>query len=101
VPPDVVQEAAPFPVRGISSLGTPDAAYVRDDIAGGMVTLAYSGGQILLTQWPASGVGVRIALVPVSGTAADAAVGRLRALWIEGHCARDVHGRGRRQSDPP
>ena len=84
VPVDAVQAAAPFRVRTITSLGAPDAAHVRDDIAGGMVTLTYGGGRILLTQWRATDVHARIAVVPVSGTAEDVTVGGLPALWIEG-----------------
>lgn len=82
VPPTAIRLAAPFRVRTISSLGRPDAAYVRDDIAGGMVTVAH--GQTLLTQWRATDVDARIAVVPASGRADDANVGRVRALWIEG-----------------
>ena len=68
----------------ISSLGAPDEARVRDDIAGGMATIVYRGGSILLTQWRATDVAARIALVPVSGAAEDVTVGDLPALWIEG-----------------
>jgi hypothetical protein len=84
VPVDAIQETAPFRVRMLSSLGAPDAAYVRDDVAGGMVTIAY--GRTLLTQWRAREVDARIAIVPVSSTAVDVTVGRLHlpALWIEG-----------------
>jgi hypothetical protein len=84
VPPEAVQKDAPFRVRTISMLGAPDAAYVRDDIAGGMVTVGYRGGLILLTQWPADRVDARIAVLPASGRAEKTAVGRLPALWIEG-----------------
>jgi hypothetical protein len=38
-------------VRLIASLGAPTAAYVRDDITGGMATITYEGGRIRLTQW--------------------------------------------------
>ena len=41
---DAVQASAPFRVRMIASLGAPDDARVRDDITGGMVTIAYGGG---------------------------------------------------------
>jgi hypothetical protein len=84
VPPEAVQDGMPFRVRTISTLGGADAAYVRDDIAGGMATVAYRGGRILLTQWPADRVDARIAVVPASGRATKAKVGRLHALWIEG-----------------
>ena len=84
VPVDTVQAAAPFRVRLITSLGAPDAAHVRDDIAGGMVTITYGGGRILLTQWRATDVQARIAVVPVNSTAEDVTVGGLPALWIEG-----------------
>jgi hypothetical protein len=82
VPPGAVQNAAPFRVRMIASQGAPDAAYVRDDITGGMVTVVY--GETLLTQWRETDVDARIAIVPASGTAEDVKVGRLPALWIEG-----------------
>ena len=84
VPVDAVQASVPFRVRMIPSLGAPDEARVRDDITGGMVTIAYEGGRILLTQWRTTDVHARIALVPVSGAAEDVAVGDLPALWIEG-----------------
>jgi hypothetical protein len=84
VPVDAVQASVPFRVRLISSLGAPDGARVRDDITGGMVTMAYGGGKILLTQWRATDVAVRIALVPVAGAAEDVTVGDRPALWIEG-----------------
>ena len=82
VSPEAVAELSPFPVRLISSLGAPDAAYVRDDIAGGMVTIRY--GQMLLTQWREADVDARIEIVPASGVAEDVEVGSLPALWIEG-----------------
>ena len=84
VPVDAVQAAVPFRVRMISSLGAPDDARVRDDITGGMVTIVYEGGRILLTQWRTTDVAGRIALVPASGAAEDVAIGDLPALWIEG-----------------
>ncbi len=84
VPVDAVQSSVPFRVRMISSLGAPDDARVRPDITGGMVTFAYGGGRILLTQWRSTDVHARIALVPVSGAAEDVTVGDLPALWIEG-----------------
>lgn len=77
-----VAEYPSFRVRLISSLGSPDAAHVRDDIAGGMVTIRY--GQMLLTQWREADVDARIAIVPAGGVAEDVEVGRLPALWIEG-----------------
>jgi hypothetical protein len=84
VPVDGIQASVPFRVRMISSLGAPDEARVRDDIKGGMATIVYGGGSILLTQWRTSDVAGRIALVPVSGAAEDVTVGDLPALWIEG-----------------
>jgi hypothetical protein len=84
VPPHELQRAVPFPVRTISAHGAPDAAYVRDDIAGGMATVVYRDGRILLTQWPADRVDARIAVVPASGRAEKTRVGGLPALWIEG-----------------
>lgn len=84
VPVDAVQASVPFRVRMISSLGAPDDARVRDDITGGMVTIVYGGGRILLTQWRTTDVHARIAVVPVSGTAEEVTVGDLPALWIGG-----------------
>jgi hypothetical protein len=84
VPVDAVQASAPFRVRTIASLGAPDDAHVRDDVAGGIVSLGYRDGAILLTQWRTSDVHARIALVPVSGAAEDVTVGDLPALWVEG-----------------
>ena len=84
VPVDAVQAAVPFRVRMIRSLGAPDDARVRDDITGGMVTIAYGSGRILLTQWRTTDVAGRIALVPASGAAENVAIGDLPALWIEG-----------------
>jgi hypothetical protein len=84
VPVAEVQASVPFPVRMISSLGAPDEARVRDDIEGGMATIVYRGGSILLTQWRTTDVAGRIALVPVSGAAEDVTVRDLPALWIEG-----------------
>jgi len=81
---DEVQAAAPFPVRRLASLGAPDTAHVRDDIAGGMVSLGYDGGRIVLTQWRVTDVHAGIALVPVSGTAEDVTVGDTSGLWLEG-----------------
>jgi len=84
VPVGDIQASVPFRVRMISSLGAPDAARVRDDIAGGMATIAYGGGRILLTQWRTTDVHARLTLVPVSGAAEDVSVGEVPALWIEG-----------------
>jgi hypothetical protein len=80
---DEAQTTVAFPVRTIASLGKPKAAYVRDDIVGGMVTVAYRDG-IRLTQWAVADVNVRAAVVPSSGTAEEVSVGGGRALWIEG-----------------
>ena len=84
VPVEVVQAAVPFRVRMISSLGTPDDARVRDDIAGGMATVVYRGGRVLLTQWRTADVQARIAIVPLRGAAEDVTVVDVPALWIEG-----------------
>jgi len=84
VPADAVQDSVPFRVRMIPSLGAPDDARVRDDITGGMVTIGYGGGRILLTQWRTTDVSPRIALVPLRGAAEDVTVGDLPALWTEG-----------------
>ena len=73
-----------FPLRTIPSLGEPEAAYVRDDIIGGMVTVTYRDGGIRLTQWSLDDVSARAAIVPSSGTAEEVTIGSLRALWIEG-----------------
>ena len=82
ISPKAVQEGAPFRVRLVSSLGSPDAAFVRDDITGGMVTIVY--GQTRLTQWRETDVDARITIVPAEGVAEDVKVGRLPALWIAG-----------------
>ena len=82
IPVEMLQVLAPFHVLTVPLLGTPDAARVRDDIAGGMVTLDYDG--TLLTQWPTTDVDARIALVPTAGTAEDVAIGDVPALWLEG-----------------
>jgi len=76
------EQTVAFRVRTIPSLGEPDAAFVRDDIVGGMVTVEY--GRTRLTQWAVADVNARAAVVPSSGTAEEVAVGGLRALWIEG-----------------
>ena len=82
VPPKDVVEAAPFPVILVSSLGSLDTAFTRDDITGGMITLVY--GKTRLTQWRETDVDARITIVPAGGVAEDVKVGRLPALWIEG-----------------
>jgi hypothetical protein len=84
VPVNALQGSVPFRVRLITSLGAPDEARVRDDITGGMATIVYEGGRLLLTQWRTADVPARIALVPVSGAAEDVTIGDLPALWIEG-----------------
>jgi hypothetical protein len=79
---DAAHAAVPFRVRTIPSLGAPDTAYVRDDVVGGMVTLAY--GSIRLTQWRPADVHAGAAFVPATGTADDVMVGSLPVLWIAG-----------------
>jgi hypothetical protein len=81
--PAEAQSTVAFPLRTIPSLGEPEAAYVRDDIVGGMVTVTYRDG-IRLTQWAVADVSARAAVVPSSGTAEEVTIGNLRALWIEG-----------------
>jgi hypothetical protein len=73
----------PFAVHMLSSEGRPTAAYTRDDIAGGMVTLVY-GDRLLLTQWPDKRIDTRVTIVPTSGTAETVKIGSLPGLWIEG-----------------
>jgi hypothetical protein len=73
----------PFPVHTPQSLGRPTAAHVRDDITGGMVTLAY-GDRLLLTQWPDKRVDARVTIVPKTGKAESVKIGSLPGLWIEG-----------------
>jgi hypothetical protein len=73
-----------FRVRTIASLGAPEAAYVRDDIVGGMVTVVYEEGRIRLTQWAVADVSARAAVVPSSGAAEEVTVEGRRALWLEG-----------------
>jgi hypothetical protein len=76
-------DKVPFTVHMLPSAGRPTAAYMRDDIAGGMVTLAY-GDRLFLTQWPDKRVDARITIVPTSGTAENVKIGKLPGLWIEG-----------------
>jgi hypothetical protein len=83
VPVSVASHVVPFRVRTIQSLGAPAEAHVRDDIAGGMLTLGYGDG-LRLTQWRSSDVSARIALVPLEGDAEQLAVGQIDALWVEG-----------------
>ena len=78
---DEAQAAVPFRIRTISSLGAPDAAYVRDDIAGGMVSLAYDG--VLADAMAAADVHARVAVVPGGGTA-EAMTSEVCGLWLEG-----------------
>jgi hypothetical protein len=84
VPVDTLRFSVPFPVRMISSLGTPDEARVRDDIAGGMSTVVYDDEGLLLSQWRTRDIRPRIALVPNAGHAEDVKVGPRPGLWIEG-----------------
>ena len=72
-----------FSVAMIPSLGAP-TAYVRDDFVGGMVILDY--GNVRLTQWQASALRARAAVVRAGGTADDVAVGprHVRGLWLDG-----------------
>lgn len=84
VTPEQVRKAFPFGARMIPSLGTPHAAFIRNDIAGGMVSVTYDEGRIVLTQWPDKRIDTRITIVPTSGTAENVKVGRFPALWIEG-----------------
>ena len=82
--PDEARAAVPFQVRTIPALGAPDGAYVRDDIVGEMVTLAYGNAAVVLTQWRATDVRARISIVPVQGTAEDVQIGSRGALWTAG-----------------
>ena len=84
VPVDELPYSVPFRVRMIFSLGTADEARVRDDISGGMATVVYRDEGVLLTQWRASDVHPRIALIPDAGRAEDVKVGPHAGLWIEG-----------------
>ena len=78
------QRTVAFRIRTIASLDVPEAVYVRDDIVGGMVTVAYHDGRTRLTQWALADVSAQAAVVPSSGTAEEVALGGRRALWIEG-----------------
>ena len=77
------QTTVPFRIRTIEALGSPDAFHVRDDIAGGMVTVSY-GQRTRLTQWSIADVHTRVAVVSSRGTADDVTAGSLRATWIAG-----------------
>jgi hypothetical protein len=79
---DEAGTTVPFRLRTIRSLGAPEAAYVRDDIVGGMVTLVY--GSTLLTQWRADDVHAHVAFVPATGTADEVTIGSRRAVWVAG-----------------
>jgi hypothetical protein len=81
---DVARAQAPFHLRTVESLGAPSGARVRDDVAGGMVTIVYRGGGTLLTQWRTDDVQARVAIVPASGTAEDVSIGAREGLWVEG-----------------
>jgi hypothetical protein len=83
VPVDTLRFSMPFRVRMISSLGTPDEARVRDDIAGGM-SVVYEDEGLLLSQWRTTDIQPRIALVPNAGHAEDVKVGPHPGLWVEG-----------------
>jgi len=67
----------------IASLGRPDAAYERDDFAGGMESVVY--GAIRLSRWRADGVAARVDVVRASGRAIDVTfdAGRIRGVWVE------------------
>jgi hypothetical protein len=84
VTPEQVRKAFPFGARMIPSLGTPHAAFIRKDISGGMVSVTYDEGRIVLTQWPDKRIDTRITIVPTSGTAENVRIGRLQGLWIAG-----------------
>jgi hypothetical protein len=84
VPVDAAQEAVPFTVRRVASLGAPDEARVRYDITGGMVTFVYDEGRVLFTQWRTSDVQSRIAVVPGRGRTEEVTVDGNPGLWIEG-----------------
>jgi hypothetical protein len=81
---DAARMSATFPVRTIPSLGAPHGALVRDDVAGGLVTVVYEGGRLRLSQWRTTDVHARVTLVPEAGRAVDVTVGGLPALWVEG-----------------
>ncbi len=99
--PDEARAAVPFQVRTIPALGAPDGAYVRDDIVGEMVTLAFENGTVVLTQWRATDVRARISIVPVQGTAEDVEIGSRDGLWTAGDGPRDADARRRRPRRPP
>jgi hypothetical protein len=81
VTPEQVRKAFPFGARMIPSLGAPHAAFIRNDISGGMVSVTYDEGRIVLTQWPDKRIDTRITIVPTSGTAENVKIGRLPGLW--------------------
>jgi hypothetical protein len=84
VPLEDARATVPFEVRTIGGLGAPDEVYVRDDIVGGTVTVAYDGRSILLTQWPVGDVRARIAVVPADAAAEEITVGGQPGLWVAG-----------------
>ena len=101
VPVDAVQASVPFRVRMISSLGAPDDARVRDDITGGMVTIAYGGGRILLTQWRTTDVQRPHRARPRQRRRGGRHGRRPAGPLDRGRRARDVHAHRRRRSSPP
>lgn len=77
-----------FPVRVPEELGEPDAVYVRDDVAGGLVTLVWGAGpryRAALSSWYGRSTEFTIEKVVGPGTTAERlGVGGGRGIWIEG-----------------
>jgi hypothetical protein len=72
-----------FDVHEIGALGEPARFYGRIDVLGGMVSVVYPGG-IVLTQWAAGDVAVRVEVVEARAVAEDVAVGPLPGVWVAG-----------------
>ena len=91
--------SVPFRIRTIGALGNPDAFHVRDDIAGGMVTVAYGATHAA----DASGRSQTSARASRSSRRAappsDVTAGSAARHLDRRRGARDVHRRRRRRSD--
>lgn len=85
---ETARRTTSFPVRVPEELGEPDAVYVRDDVAGGMVTLVWGEGpryRAALSTWYGRSTELTIDKVVGPGTTAERlGVGSGRGVWIEG-----------------
>jgi hypothetical protein len=70
----------------VGALGSPDAVFRCNDIAGDVVTLVY--GRIVLTQWPVADVKARIDVEYAAARAEEVDVRATRGVRIEGRSRR-------------